>query len=103
MNVSRNPIKQATGWMAEKAGRLKFSGLLSGEPEHGAFMALESLTLGVEGKACVWRALKAVAGEYQPLAEMDLDHLISRAEAQHDTLERERLAAGRRALAHPPA
>src|ERR1700691_5288637 len=42
MNVSKNPIKQATGWMAEKTSRIKFSGLVSGEPDHGAFMALES-------------------------------------------------------------
>jgi hypothetical protein len=34
MNVSRNPVKQATGWMAEKASRVKFSGLVSGEPDH---------------------------------------------------------------------
>src|SRR4051794_23980219 len=50
MGVGRNPLKQATGWLAEKASRVKFSGVVSGEPEHGAFLALESLSLGVEGK-----------------------------------------------------
>lgn len=98
MGTSRNPVKQATGWVAEKASRVKFSGVLSGEPEHGAFMALESLTLGVEGKASLWKALKEVAGAYPPLASTNLNELINRAEAQHGTLERERLAAGRRAL-----
>jgi hypothetical protein len=98
MGTSRNPLKQATGWVAEKASRAKFSGIVSGEPDQGAFMALESLTLGVEGKASMWKALKEVASEYPPLASTDLDELINRAEAQHSALEQERLVAGRRAL-----
>jgi hypothetical protein len=98
MGTSKNPVKQATGWVAEKASRVKFSGIVSGEPEHGAFMALESLTLGVEGKASMWKALKEVATEYPSLASMNLDELIDRAEGQHSALERERLAASRRAL-----
>src|SRR6202022_1518283 len=47
MDVAQNPIKQAAGWVAEKASRVKFSGASSGEPDHGAFMALESLSLGI--------------------------------------------------------
>ena len=99
MGTSKNPVKQVTGWVAEKASRVKFSGAVSGEPDHGAFMALESLTLGVRGKWCLWTALKEVASEYPALTSMDLDVLIHRAEAQHDTLEEERRAAGRKALA----
>ncbi len=98
MEVSRNPVKQVSGWLAEKATRVKFGGLLSGAPEQGAFMALESLALGVEGKACLWRMLKELAGQYSPLAATNLDELITRAESQRTTLERERLQAGRRAL-----
>lgn len=26
MDIARNPLKQATGWVAEKASRVKFSG-----------------------------------------------------------------------------
>jgi hypothetical protein len=99
MNIARNPVKQATGWMAEKASQMKFSGLVSGEPDHGAFMALESLTVGVAGKVYLWRSLKEVADQYPALASTDLDALISRAEAQRTTLERERLAAAGHALA----
>jgi hypothetical protein len=98
MGTSKNPVKQATTWMAEKASRPKFSGLTSGEPELGTFMALESLTLGVEGKACLWKALKEVAGQYEPLASLDLADLIARAQAQHDALERARIATSKRAL-----
>jgi hypothetical protein len=98
MDMSKNPVKQAAGWVAEKASRVKFSGVGSGEPDQGAFMALETLTLGVEGKASLWRALKEVQSQYPPLGATNLDELIERAGAQHDLLERERLAAGTRAL-----
>lgn len=63
MGTAKNPVKQASGWLAEKASRVKFSAAVSGEPDHGAFMALESLTLGVEGKMALWTALKEVADQ----------------------------------------
>jgi hypothetical protein len=99
LGTSRNPIKQATTWAAEKASRVKFSGASSGEPDQGIFMALESLRLGVEGKLCLWLMLKEVKAQYAELAEVNLDLLAERAAAQRDTLERERIAAGKRALA----
>jgi hypothetical protein len=98
MGTSKNPVKQATTWIAEKASRPKFSGRTSGEPELGIFMALESLSLGVEGKASLWKALKGVSGKYGQLASMNLEDLIDRAEAQRSILERERMAASERAL-----
>jgi hypothetical protein len=36
-DISRNPVKQATAWMAEKASRVKLSGRTSGEPKVGMF------------------------------------------------------------------
>ncbi len=63
-------------------------------------MALESLTLGVLGKLSLWQALEQVESDYPELASADLDRLIARAEAQHATLEQQRLAAGKRALAN---
>ena len=99
MGTSKNPVKQATTWLAEKASRPKFSGMTSGEPDVGTFMALESLTLGVEGKASLWKALKEVESEYPPLAAAGLDDLAVRAESQLTALEGERLAAGRQIFA----
>jgi hypothetical protein len=53
LDSSKNPIKQATAWIAEKASRAKFSGMTSGEPALGTFMALETLALGAVAKrAC---------------------------------------------------
>ena len=99
LDSSKNPIKH-TAWIAEKASRAKFSGMTSAEPELGTFMALETLALGVRGKACMWKALKQVADQHPPIASMNLDELIDRARSQEDALERERLAAGTRALAN---
>ena len=93
-------FKQATGWVAEKASRAKFSDIVSRERDHGAFMALESLTLGVEGKRSMWTVLKEIASQYPALASTNLDELSNRAGAQHAILENERLAAGARALAN---
>jgi hypothetical protein len=70
------------------------------EPDQRAFMALETLTLGVEGKACMWKALRKVQTQYPPLASTNLEELIARADKQHDALERERIAAGALALAN---
>jgi hypothetical protein len=98
MDTSKNPVKQVTTWLAEKTSRPKFSGLTSGEPELGTFLALEALTLGVEGKASLWKALKEVEARYEPLRSIDLDGLLERAMSQHDALERERVAAAGRAL-----
>lgn len=98
LGTSRNPVKQATAWLAEKLGRAKFASATSAEPDFGLFLALETLTLGVEGKLSLWKSLKEIAGEHAPLAATDLEGLIARAESQRDALERERIAAGRRAL-----
>ncbi len=98
LDISRNPVKQVTGWLAEKASTVKFSGAASGDPDHGFFMALETLRLGVTGKKCMWIALAQVREAYPDLTEVDLDSLIERASAQEQTLERERLAAAARAL-----
>jgi hypothetical protein len=100
MEISRNPIKQATGWLAEKASRVKFSGIGSGEPDQSAFTALETLTLGVQGKASMWKVLREVQNQYPPLASTNLDELIARADKQVGALEHERLATGALALAN---
>ncbi len=98
LGTTRNPVKQATMWLAEKASRVKFGDASASGTGLGTFMALETLSLGVEGKLSLWTALKEVADRYQRLASIDLDELIKRARAQRRALERERLTATRIAL-----
>jgi hypothetical protein len=98
LDVSRDPIKVTFGFVAEMVSRVKLGSAGSDGSEHATFTALEALTLGVEGKASMWKALKVVQAQYPPLASTDFDALIARAQSQHDALEQERLALGERAL-----
>jgi hypothetical protein len=101
IGTAKSPVKQAAGWVTEKASRVKFSGLMSGTSEQGMLMALESLALGVEGKRALWTMLKEVRTVHPPLTSIDLDALVDRATEQRAALEAERLAVGRRVLGAP--
>jgi hypothetical protein len=98
LEISRNPVKQVTGWVAEKASRVKFSGAGSGEGTQSLMMAVESLRLGVAGKKCLWLALMEVRAAHEALRAVDLEALVARASAQETTLERERISLATRAL-----
>jgi hypothetical protein len=100
MGTSKSPVKQAGAWVTEKASRVKFGGLISGEQGLGTFMAVESLALGVQGKLSLWRALEQVADQHPAIASINLRELIDRAQTQYNLLEAERLVAGTRALGH---
>ena len=99
MGTSRNAIKEAATWVAEKVSRVKLSGLSAGHREFGLFMSLEALSLGIEGKRSLWVALGDVAHQYPELREFDLVALRERAAAQRQVVEAERTAAARRAFA----
>ena len=46
----------------------------------------------------LWKVLKALSDRHGPLESLNLDELIERAQRQRNALERERIAAGTRAL-----
>ncbi len=98
LDTASNPVKQGALWVAEKASRVKFSGIGSGQPELGTFLALETLSLGVEGKIALWRTLRAIADEDPALRATDFDELIDRGETQRRALEAERMELGPRVL-----
>jgi hypothetical protein len=97
-DAERN-LHKAVGWMAEKVTRLKFQwdGL---EKNHlGLLEALEMLTLGIQGKKVLWRALLEVADSYPAWAkDFDFSALEKRARDQRDQVEVRRLEAAHRAL-----
>jgi hypothetical protein len=98
LGTSRSPVKEAATWAAEKISHVKLSGLTAGHREFGLFMALEALSLGVEGKRALWVALADVADHHPELREFDLVTLRERAAAQRRVVEAERAAAARRAF-----
>lgn len=99
LGVDRNHVKEATAWVAERVSRIKFSGRLAGSDELGLFGALETLSLGVEGKLALWVALSTVADDHPAIASAGIDTLIERARSQHEALERERVAMAARLFA----
>jgi hypothetical protein len=76
----------------------KFSGESMDDPSFGTFLTLETLSIGVEGKLCMWKALKAVEGDVPELAAANIDTLIERAQSQRDKIEGKRLEVAGSAL-----
>jgi len=60
--------------------------------------ALETLSLGIEGKGAMWRALRVAAEEAPELQGIDYDWLVGRAEEQRRRVEVERLTIATKAL-----
>lgn len=98
LEMTQNPVKQVTGWVAEKVGRVKLSGMSSGDEDLGTFLSLEALSLGIEGKRSLWVALQEVQSLDPRLQEVDLPTLITRAESQRGVVERHRIDFARRAF-----
>lgn len=85
--ASPDRIKQMAAWIAEKAGRFKLNGQITGYSDLSRLLELEGLCLGVEGKLSLWRSLKRVEEHHPELATVDLDRLIEQAEKQRARLE----------------
>jgi hypothetical protein len=97
LGVGRDQAKVAMGWVTEKAGRLKFNGVLTGYSPLSPLVELEALSLGIEGKRLMWVALSDVAADR--IGEQRLAELTARAERQREALEPHRLNAARMAAA----
>ena len=93
LDVTPSRVKQVTARMGEKVSHLKLGG-----GDLGNLLTLEGLSLGIEGKACLWKSLKEVKERYAALASVDFDALIKRAAEQRDLVERWRLAVAAIAL-----
>jgi hypothetical protein len=91
VDAGEDRIKSKVAWLAEKGGRLKPNNRLFGYSPLSRVIELEGLSLGVEGKRCLWEALREVADPR--LATFDFDGLIDRAARQRAGLEEHRLAA----------
>jgi hypothetical protein len=93
LEVPVRQYKVAAAWAAEKAGRLKLNGRLLDRSPLSSLVELETLRLGVEGKACLWRTLLLVAKREPRLDAARLDALLERATAQLESLEAMRMDA----------
>lgn len=104
LGVKPNPVKDSGAWLAEKFGRLKLNGSLTGYSELSRVVELEGLTVGITGKLALWRSLKESAAtggqslDGQSLDGIDLDLLLARAEKQLSDVEERRVTAARMAF-----
>ena len=89
-------LKEATAWVGEKLSRLKLHSRVSGAL--GTLETLETLGLGILGKAKLWRALAEVAPSDPRLQGVNFGQLLDRALAQHEQVEARRLEVARAAL-----
>jgi hypothetical protein len=95
--ADQSATKVATAEIGSKLMGSKFKGT---EDQLNAFVTLETLSIGVEGKYCLWTALKTVQDDNPALADFDIDELISRAQSQRERIEAKRLELAPQALAH---
>lgn len=86
LELRRRPYRQAVSWLAERIGRLKTNGRVTGSPMTPV-LELELMRGAVVGKAGAWETLEELAPELGLPPETFRD-LADRARAQADTLQR---------------
>jgi hypothetical protein len=102
LDVSPDPVKRTAGWLAEKAGRLKFNGRFVGYSDLSRLIELEGLEAIVTGNAALWRSLGDIAHARGELTRFDLEAMARTSERQRTRLEAFRSKAATVALAESP-
>jgi hypothetical protein len=98
LGVTPSRPKQVAGKVLETLSRFRLNERITGSPDVTRLMELETVCLGVEGKAELWRSLQQVESSRPELAGFDLDALVARANEQRSGLEPFRLEAAATAL-----
>jgi hypothetical protein len=96
LEIRIDPARKAIAWGAEKLGRLKLNGQLTGYSPLSRLEELEILELGVTGQHMLWETLRRVRPP--AVSEEELERLSVRARGQRERLERHRLEAAAEAL-----
>ncbi len=96
LGYSESSIKKAGAWLVQHASRLKVGA--SAESDLDRFELFEALSLGIQGKSKLWRALQVVAAKHPQLSGIDLAGLERRSQEQHDMVEAWRIEAAAAAL-----
>jgi len=98
LEISESRTRQASAWLTEKLTSLKLRFDDSEDGNLRLFESLEALSLGIEGKLSLWRALSAVAEASPELRILDYDVLQTRAQEQRERVESKRIEVARRIL-----
>jgi hypothetical protein len=98
LDIPRDQVKNALAWGAERAGRFKLNGQLTGYSPLSRLVELEGLITGISGKISLWRALLELVPQEPRLDAERLQELIERGEEQRRTTEELRTRAVRDAF-----
>ncbi|HYZ35729.1 MAG TPA: hypothetical protein VE673_03250 [Pseudonocardiaceae bacterium] len=98
LGIGINPVKIGLAVAAERLGRLKPNGRMSGYSPLSRFLELDVLAMGIDGKKLLWTTLRDLAGLGSRLPDIDFDQLIERANQQRADLEPFRARAGTNAF-----
>jgi hypothetical protein len=93
IGASTDTVKQAAAWVAEKVGRLKLNGQVTGYSPLSRLLEFEGLAVGIEAKKSLWRALARVAESDPRLDKSHLEALAAQAQRQREEMEELRLKA----------
>ena len=96
---TESPMRKAAAWLSEKIGEVKLRLDDGGNGELRLFEALEALSLGIQGKLALWRALATAAARVSALQQLDYAELERRGTKQFEQTDTLRLEAAVEALA----
>ncbi len=88
LGVDESAGKAALAELGSKMMGPKFTG--GEDDELNAFVTLETLSIGIEGKVCMWKALKTVESEYAAFEQFNIDELLASAVSQREKIEAQR-------------
>lgn len=83
-NIALSATKDALAVSLETLGRLKLNGRLRGRSRLSDVVELETLLVGITGKAALWKTLAQAV----PTAEANFEALLARADEQRDAVSR---------------
>ena len=99
MGIPLSTPKIAAGWAAEKLGRLRPNGQLTGYSPLSRVLELEGLAAGIQAKRGLWLSLAEIREHYEPLRTLDCNALAARARSQLQRVESHLGAAAAEAFA----
>lgn len=102
LEADESRARKASAWLGGKVTELKLRLDDRAGGDLHLFEALEALSLGIEGKHGLWRALAAAAQDAPGLRVADYERLAQRAVEQRGRVEAMRLEAARKALVPGP-
>jgi len=91
LGFEKGMLRNTGAWVAEKIARAKVGFTASAGSRLRLLQSLETLLLGITGKTLLWRALMEAQDFSSILKRTDLERLESRAVAQAERVERQRL------------